>query len=98
MDKKEVIEAVTVIETPPIRVVGMVGYIETIKGLRALTSLWAENLSAEFKRKFYKNWYRSKKKCFSKYAEKLKGDEKMTETIMNRLKKYCSVIRVICHT
>ena len=41
MHKKEVIEAVTVIETPPMVVVGMVGYIETVRGLRALTTVWA---------------------------------------------------------
>jgi len=27
LNKKEVIEAVTIIETPPIRIVGLVGYI-----------------------------------------------------------------------
>ena len=98
MDKKEVIEAVTVIETPPMRVVGMVGYVETVRGLRSLTTLWAENLGTEFKRRFYKNWYRSKKKSFSKYAEKLKSDEKMAETVMNRIKKYCQVVRLIVHS
>ena len=67
MDKKEVIEAVTIIETPPMRVVGMVGYIETIRGMRTLTTLWTESLGPEFKRRFYKNWYRSKKKSFTKY-------------------------------
>ena len=40
MDKKEVIEAVTVLETPAIRVVGLVGYVETVRGLRTLTTLW----------------------------------------------------------
>jgi len=39
--KKEVVEAVTVIETPPMVVVGLVGYIETPRGLRALTTVWA---------------------------------------------------------
>lgn len=38
--KKEVVEAVTVIETPPMRVVGVVGYIDTPRGLRALTTVW----------------------------------------------------------
>jgi large subunit ribosomal protein L3e len=41
LDKKEVVEAVTIIETPPIKVVGMVGYVDTPTGLRALTSVWA---------------------------------------------------------
>ena len=36
LDKKEKIEAVTILETPPMRVVEIV---ETLKGLRSLTSL-----------------------------------------------------------
>merc|ERR1712048_1470100 len=35
LHKKEVVEAVTIIETPPMKVVGFVGYIETIKGMIA---------------------------------------------------------------
>jgi large subunit ribosomal protein L3e len=42
--KKEVVEAVTVIETPPLVVVGLVGYVETPKGLRTLSTVWAEHL------------------------------------------------------
>ena len=40
LNKKELVEAVTVIETPPMTIVGMVGYIETPRGLRALTTVW----------------------------------------------------------
>jgi len=98
LDNKEAVEAVTIIETPPIRVVGIVGYVEIIKGLRSLTTVWAQNLAPEFKRRLYKNWYRSKRKSFSKYAEKISKDLKAMEVLIKRLKKYCSVIRVICHT
>lgn len=55
--KKEVVEAVTIVETPPMMVVGVVGYIETPRGLRVLKTIWAEHLSEECKRRFYKNWY-----------------------------------------
>jgi large subunit ribosomal protein L3e len=71
MHKKEVVEAVTVIETPPLCVVGVVGYVETPRGLRTLTTVWSAHLSDELKRRFYKNWYRSKKKAFTKYAKKV---------------------------
>ena len=54
MHKREVVEAVTVIETPPMVVVGVVGYVETPRGLRSLTTIWAEHLSDEVKRRFYK--------------------------------------------
>lgn len=55
--KREEVEAVTIIETPPVIVVGVVGYIKTIRGLRALKTIFAEHLSDECKRRFYKNWY-----------------------------------------
>ncbi|KAJ3073334.1 60S ribosomal protein L3, partial [Quaeritorhiza haematococci] len=99
MHKKEVVEAVTVIETPPMVIVGVVGYVETPRGLRSLTTVWAEHLSEELKRRFYKNWYRSKKKAFTKYAKKYTEDKgKPIEQQLERIKKYCSVVRVIAHT
>jgi len=70
MHKKEVVEAVTILEAPPMKVVGVVGYVATPTGLRTLTTVWAEHLSDEIRRRFYKNWYKSKKKAFTKYAKK----------------------------
>ncbi|KAJ1858936.1 60S ribosomal protein L3 [Coemansia sp. RSA 1822] len=97
--KKEIVEAVTVVEAPPMVVVGVVGYIETPRGMRALTSVWAEHLSDEVKRRFYKNWYRSKKKAFTKYAAKYSADNgKQIAQDLERIKKYSSVVRVIAHT
>ena len=56
VNKKEVVEAVTIIETPPLIAIGVVGYIETPRGLRALKTVWAEHIGEEAKRRFYKNW------------------------------------------
>ncbi|KAJ9087575.1 60S ribosomal protein L3 [Entomophthora muscae] len=98
LHKKEVVEAVTIIETPPVVVVGVVGYIETPKGLRALGTVWAQHLSDEVKRRFYKNWYQSKKKAFTNYAKKHADGGKAITKDLERLKKYCSVIRVLAHT
>ena len=56
LHKKETAEAVTIVETPPIVVVGIVGYAKTTRGLRTLNTVWAEHLSDELKRKFYKSW------------------------------------------
>ena len=98
LDKKEVVEAVTILETPPLKVVGMVGYTETVNGLRSLTSVWAQNLSDEFKRRLYKNWYRSKQKCFTKYQQKMTQNPNEVQILLNRIKKYASVVRLICHT
>ena len=80
-------------------VVGLVGYIETPRGLRSLTTVWAEHLSDEVKRRFYKNWYRSKKKAFTKYAKKHSESSGASITReLERIKKYCSVVRVLAHT
>jgi len=98
LHKKEVIEACTVIETPPVIVVGVVGYIETPRGLRSLTTVWAEHLSDQLKRRFYKNWVNSKKKAFHKYALKYKDGAKSVDLQLKRIKKYCSVVRVLVHT
>lgn len=98
MHKKEIVEAVTVIETPPLVIVGVVGYVETPRGLRSLTTVWAEHLSEELKRRFYKNWYRSKQKAFTKYAKKYAAQTKPIEEQLARIEKYCQVVRVIVHT
>ena len=49
-------EAVTIVETAPMVCVGIVGYIETPTGLRSFKTIFAEHLSEECKRRFYKNW------------------------------------------
>merc|ERR1712139_725360 len=87
--KKEVVEAVTILECPPMIVVGVVGYVETPRGLRTLTTVWAQHLSDELKRRFYKTWYRSKKKAY---------DKKPIDKELARIKKYCTVVRVLAHT
>lgn len=99
MHKREVVEAVTIVETPPMIVVGVVGYVETPRGLRSLTTVWASHLSDEVKRRFYKNWYRSKKKAFTRYAKKHAEDGgKSIAREIERIRKYCTVVRVLAHT
>jgi len=98
MHKKEVLEAVTVIETPPMVVVGVTGYTETPRGLRSLTTVWAEHLSDDLKRRFYKNWSVSKRKAFSKYAKKVASGAQDVQASLERIRKHCSVVRVLVHT
>merc|ERR1712160_149287 len=100
---KEVAEGVSILEAPPMVVVGFVGYVETPRGLRALTSVWAGHLSEECKRRFYKAWHKSKQKAFTKYQKRWSDASKGSEsapmaTEVARAKKYCQVIRAICHT
>jgi len=99
MHKREVVDAVTIIETPPMIVVGIVGYVETPTGLRTLTTVFAEHLSEEYKRRCYKNWYRSKRKAYSKYAQKYtENGGKVIEQEIERIVNYCTVVRIIAHT
>jgi large subunit ribosomal protein L3e len=98
MHKKEVLEAVTVIETPPMVVVGVTGYAETPRGLRSLTTVWAEHLSDDLKRRFYKNWAVSKRKAFTKYAKKVASGAQDTQAALERIRKHCAVVRVLVHT
>merc|ERR1712071_394740 len=49
-NKKEVVEAVTILETPPMVIVGIVGYVATPKGLRALRTVWAEHIGEDCRR------------------------------------------------
>lgn len=96
--KKEIVEPVSIVETPPMVVIGVVGYLETPRGLRTLTTVFAEHLSEEVKRRFYKNWYKSKRKAFTKYAKKYQTAPTEIENELNRIKKYCQVVRVLAHT
>jgi len=99
LHKKEVVEAVTVLETPPMLAVGLVGYVETPRGLRTLTTVWAKHLSDQVKRVFYKNWYRSQKKAFDRYASRVADESnKDMANELERMKKFCQVIRLVCHT
>ncbi|KAL2522209.1 60S ribosomal protein L3-2 [Forsythia ovata] len=100
LHKKETCEAVTIIETPPMVVVGVVAYVKTPRGLRALNTVWAQHLSEEVKRRFYKNWCKSKKKAFTKYSKKCETEEgkKDMHAQLEKMKKYATVIRVLAHT
>merc|ERR1712195_2833 len=69
------VENVTILETPPMIGVALVGYVETPRGLRTLTTVWASHLSDQVKRVFYKNWYRSKKKAFGRYTARVAAED-----------------------
>jgi len=99
LHKKETVEAVTIVECPPMNVVGLVGYVNTPRDLRTLSTVWASHLNESVKRRFYKNWYRSKKKAFDRYAQRVAApDNKDVDTELDRLKKHAHVIRVLAHT
>lgn len=99
LHKREVVESVTIVETPPIVPVGLVGYVETPRGLRTLTSVWAEHLNDDVKRRFYKNWFKTKQKAFDRYAQRVVDTQgKSIEDELNRIRKHASIVRVLAHT
>lgn len=100
MNKKEIIEPVTIIETPPMVAVGIVGYRETPFGLKTLNTVWAQHLSEAFRRRLYRNWYRAKGKAYSNHAKHYnqRKSRLQRKTALQRIVKYCSVVRIICHT
>jgi len=98
LHKEETLEPVTILDTPPMTVVGMVGYVKTPRGIRSLGTMWASHLSDEVKRRFYKNWYRTKKKAFTRHEAKHKKDASSNENMQAKLSKHCQIIRVLAHT
>ena len=99
--KKDVVHATSVVECPPMKVIGMVGYIETPRGARTLSTVWAQQIDTGVKRRFYKNYYAAKKNAFKHYVDRFKAadsDPKSIKRDLERMKKYCSTIRVICST
>ena len=66
-------QAVTIIETPPIIVVGVVGYVTTATGLRTLNTVWAEHLSVEVRRRFYKSWCARQHRGLNMLASAVEG-------------------------
>nr|XP_020742109.1 60S ribosomal protein L3-like isoform X1 [Odocoileus virginianus texanus] len=100
ISKREEVEAVTIVETPPLVVVGVVGYVATPRGLRSFKTIFAEHLSDECRRRFYKDWHKSKKKAFTKACKRWRDADgkKQLQKDFAAMKKYCKVIRVIVHT
>ena len=97
--KKEIVEIVTVVDTPPVVVVGLVGYVVTPHGLRPLATIWAEHLSETVKRRFYKR-FNKKGKAFAQHAASFGTEEgkKERDAKINKINKYAKVIRAIVHT
>ena len=50
------------------------------------------------KRRFYKNYFKSKKKAFTKYATKYADGGKTIEAELEAMKKNATVVRVLAHT
>jgi len=100
VNKKEVVEAVTILEAPPMAIVGVIGYRETPVGLKSLGTAWARHVNSEFRRRYYKNWKGSAQKAFTKARafSSSKSGKIETERLFKIFEKRAVVIRVIAHT
>jgi len=97
LHKKEIVEGVTIVECPKMVVVGLVGYLNTPRGLKKIGSVFAEHLSESCIRRFYKH-YRGKDKYRAfKVYQKPENYQKMIEKKIPFLKKKAQVIRVLVH-
>lgn len=97
LNKKECVEAVTIVECPKIVVVGITGYQETPRGLKKLKTVFAANLDESCIRRFYRR-YRGKDnfKAFNKY-QKPENYKKNFAKGVALLRKKADVIRVLTH-
>jgi len=97
LNKKEVVEAVTIVECPRMNIVGVVGYLETPRGLKKVKSLFAEHLDESVIRRFYKR-YRGKDnfRAFKNY-QKAENWKKTSDKALALLRKKATVIRVLAH-
>lgn len=98
--KKEVVEAVTVLETPPMIAIGLTAYYDSPYGLKSLGTLWAQHISVEAKRRFYRNYNRSKKLVFKNYQKfyNRRKQKFRRRRVLTRFAKHASVVRLLAHT
>ena len=98
--KKDVVEEVTLIETPPMVVVGVIGYYETPFGMKVVASVLAQNLSENFIRRFYKNYSKSSKFQFQKHTKFYNHllNKQIRKEKLAKIVKYSKSVRAIVHT
>jgi len=52
-----------------------------------LTTVWAQHLSDECLRRFYRNWYKSKRKAFNQYQKKYYTNPSGPEALQRELSR-----------
>lgn len=97
LHNQQAIDTATILDTPPMVCCGIVGYARTPAGLRPVSTVWAAHLSESARRRFYKNWYNSKKAAFRNY-EKKAASEDFIRGQVQRMRETCVAIRIIAHS
>lgn len=99
-NKKEIVEPVTILEAPPMAVVGIVGYRQTPVGHKCIGTVWAHHTSQEFRRRYYKNWKQSAQLAFTKLKQtaRTKAGKLAEQRTLAAFAKKADTIRVVAHT
>ncbi|KAI5189681.1 large subunit ribosomal protein L3e [Nematocida minor] len=96
LNKREIVDPVTVLETPKCVVFGLVGYKKTPQGLKNVKTVLAEHIDESVKRRYYKRYYRSQKTALSNYPLKYKNG--VIEQEIQAIRESADVIRVLIHS
>lgn len=94
--RREIFDAVTYLETPPVVIFGIVGYVKGINGLKRNGILFAEHLSEGVLRRFNKGFFFNKKNALAKFMDRHEDKALINEDIM-QIKK-SDIIRVLVHS
>ncbi|RVD93142.1 60S ribosomal L3 [Tubulinosema ratisbonensis] len=92
---KEIFEAVTILEAPPMVVFGIRGYVNTPTGLKLKKSVISSHVNESVLRRFYKNYRKLAKK--GPLSLSSKDLSQQIESDIEILKE-CDSIRVLMHT
>lgn len=96
LNKKEIIDPVTILETPKCVVFGLVGYRKTPRGLENIKTVLAEHIDESVKRRYYRRYYRSQKTALSNYPLKYKNG--IVEQEIQTIRENADVIRILIHS
>lgn len=94
--RREVFDAVTYLEAPPMVIFGIVGYVNTINGLKRKVTYITEHLSEGIIRRLNKNFYQNKNTDVLKpFVERHATGQVQSD--IEELKR-CDIIRVYVHS
>lgn len=94
--RREVFDAVTYLEAPPIVIFGVIGYVNTINGLKRKVTYITQHLNEGIIRRLNKNFYQNKSTDVLKPFMARHASGEVSNDI-EELKK-CDIIRVLVHS
>lgn len=94
--KKEILDAVTILEAPPCVVFGLVGYKTTPQGLKCIKTVISEHIDESVKRRFYRRYARSRKSAYGAYP--LKYQNGQVQKDVDAIRAEADVVRVLIHS